>query len=55
MIHIRYEDYNYIHKTRNRFQYLGNGKVEADYLPEKEKPDALAPYIRLSQTPWTIE
>lgn len=55
MIHIRYEDWDYQYKNRNRFSYLGNGKIEADFLPKSEKTAGMAPYIRLSDTPWTLE
>ncbi|KAH7089682.1 cyclohexanone monooxygenase [Paraphoma chrysanthemicola] len=55
MYYIRYEDYDWHYKSRNRFQYLGNGKIEAEYKPALEKADAMAPFIRTSETPWTIE
>lgn len=52
---IRFEDYKYEYKHGNRFAYIGNGTVAADYLSPKEKVEHLVPYIRLTDTPWEIE
>jgi hypothetical protein len=52
---IRYEDYQYDYKHRNRFPYIGNGKVAADYMSLEEKLVKLVPYIRIAETPWEIE
>lgn len=52
---IRFEDFDYEYLHGNRFAYIGNGLVGADYLPMKEKLDKLVPYLRLSDTPWEIE
>lgn len=52
---IRYEDYEYDYHHGNRFAYVGNGKVAADFMPNKEKLVKLVPYIRIAETPWEIE
>lgn len=36
----------------NMWSYLGNGRVRAEILKETEK---LTPYVRLADTPWTID
>lgn len=55
MSEVRYEDFEYDYKHGNRFAYLGNGKVAADYMKPAEKLEKLVPYIRIAQTPWEIE
>jgi hypothetical protein len=52
---IRYEDYEYDYQHGNRFAYIGNGKVAADFAPNKDKLTKLVPYIRIADTPWEIE
>ena len=55
MSKIRYEDWVYDYKYKNRFAYIGNGTVYADMLPKSERLERLVPYIRISETPWNIE
>jgi hypothetical protein len=52
---IRYEDWEYDYKYKNRFAFLGNGKVAAEYLTKTEKMTKLVPYVRIADTPWKIE
>jgi hypothetical protein len=55
----RYEDYHITYKTRNRWSYVGNGRMKANY--SEEYPDeaaqiaALAPYIRSEDTAWDFD
>ncbi|KIW85453.1 hypothetical protein Z517_00843 [Fonsecaea pedrosoi CBS 271.37] len=52
---VRFEDYDWEYKNRNRFAYLGNGKIEADTYEPKERMEAITTYIRNGDTPWTLE
>jgi hypothetical protein len=55
MLDIRYEDYQFEWFEANRFAYIGNGKVEADYLKDgKERLRAITSYIRNRDTPWKL-
>lgn len=55
----RYEDYHITYKNRNRWAYLGNGLMKANYAAEYEteeaQTEALAPYIRNEDTPWDFD
>ncbi|EXJ70150.1 uncharacterized protein A1O5_06218 [Cladophialophora psammophila CBS 110553] len=55
MTDVRLEDYNWEYENRNRFAYLGNGKIEADTYNPRERLDAITTYIRNADTPWTLE
>lgn len=53
----RYEDYVIKYASSNPWAFLGNGKVKAHTITLPDgKPDvnALAPYIRNSDTPWEM-
>jgi len=52
----RYEDYNYVNRNANRFAYLGNGKIEADYMPMgMDRMLAMTTYIRNQDEPWALD
>ncbi|KAH7127336.1 cyclohexanone monooxygenase [Dactylonectria macrodidyma] len=52
---VRFEDYDYEYKHKNRFSYLGNGKIQAEYYTGKDKLEGMTTYIRNSDTPWFLE
>ncbi|KAH7080783.1 cyclohexanone monooxygenase [Paraphoma chrysanthemicola] len=52
---IRFEDYKYDYIHGNRFSYIGNGRVAADYMSVDERMEKLVPYLRVANTPWEIE
>lgn len=54
MSDVRYEDYEYEYHS-NRFAYIGNGKVAANYGTAEEKLENMVPYIRIAETPWEIK
>ena len=48
----RFEDYNIRYRYKNRFAFLGNGEVKAHI---KGDTQGLAPYVRDSDHPWSID
>ncbi|OAL53151.1 cyclohexanone monooxygenase [Pyrenochaeta sp. DS3sAY3a] len=52
---IRLEDFNFEYKYRNRFAYLGNGKIGADCEDGKSRLEAITSYIRNEDSYWTLE
>ncbi|KAF9872441.1 4-hydroxyacetophenone monooxygenase [Colletotrichum karsti] len=48
----RWEHYNMEYLDANPWAFLGNGRIKAEAEHNRE---ALAPYLRHSDTPWTIE
>ncbi|KAL3442014.1 hypothetical protein BJX65DRAFT_321727 [Aspergillus insuetus] len=48
----KYEHYDFKYLTPNIFSYLGNGLTQAQAAQDKSK---LSPYVRNSDTPWTLE
>ncbi|OCK82817.1 cyclohexanone monooxygenase [Lepidopterella palustris CBS 459.81] len=49
---VQWEDYTIRYFNKNKFAYLGNGRVEAEVLGKR---DLLAPYIRNSDVPWSVQ
>lgn len=49
---VAYEDYDIRYRSKNKWEYLGNGQVEAEI---KHDLDNLTPYMRNSDTPWEIK
>lgn len=46
------EDYNIRYRYKNRFAFLGDGRVKAHI---KGDTMGLAPYVRGSDHPWSID
>ena len=51
MREVSYEDYDFRYWNKNKFAYLGNGRIEAETLGNIE---LLSPYVRNSDVPWTL-
>ncbi len=49
---VKWEDYEHRYKNRNRWAYLGNGRVEVEVMHDQ---DRLAPCMPTSDVPWTID
>ena len=47
-----WEDYEIKYKNKNKWAYLGNGKVEAEVLHDAKR---LAPYMRTADYEWHID
>jgi hypothetical protein len=48
---VQWEDYEIRYWNRNKFAYLGNGRVNVEVEGKRE---LLAPYIRNSDVPWLV-
>lgn len=52
---VKYEHYDIRYRDEgNMWAFLGNGRVKAE-VEGKRNANRLAPYIRNTDTPWTIE
>jgi hypothetical protein len=51
ILDVKWEHYDHRYNG-NMWSYLGNGRVKAEIFRDIEK---LAPYMRNSDVPWTIE
>lgn len=47
----RYEHYDIRYKNDNMWNFLGNGRIEAE---EKHDMEKLTPYMRNGDVPWEI-
>ncbi|OCL13540.1 FAD/NAD(P)-binding domain-containing protein [Glonium stellatum] len=52
MKEVKYEHYNIRYRNKNMWAYLGNERVRAEIVQDAGK---LAPYMRNSDVPWTID
>lgn len=48
---VKYEHYDFRYHDKNIWTYLGNGRIEAEVTRD---PTGIVPYIRNSDTPWTL-
>lgn len=51
----RWEDYNIVRQGSNMWSYLGDGRTQRELLKEKGVDVDMAPYMRSSDTPWSID
>lgn len=49
---VSYEDYDIRYRSKNKWEYLGHGRVQAEV---KHDLFNLTPYMRNSDTPWEIK
>ena len=49
---VAYEDYDIRYRSKNKWEYLGCGRVEAEIKHDLEN---LTPYMRNSDVPWEIK
>ena len=55
MQNVRWEDWEYDYKYRNRFGFMGNGKPHSAAEPMIQQLNKMVSYVRNDEKPWVIE